>query len=346
MKIVGKEEINRVEKSYQAVFRSQLIACAVIDSEGMVKKVTKALLERFSLSIDQVREKPLAALLECSTLSDFFTEHKKRKEEQKSARATQGLIAVHSPRGMFLWNQVEITTLSDNEREEEYLLVFYDCTESYQAQMILESSLALSSDVFLFFDNRNCLLQCSEEAVRIFGLSSRIEALGMHYTTFFQNRLSLSMLGELFQTLAEGKSFTRDVAVKYKGSFEQYELQAFNVMVKSIKSGMAVSLRKRNTEETYLLGKQEKGYESRIKPYIEKIMGKQVDVWEKRNYTDLIKEARQAMATYDYMKSIEILAYVLTIAPSNEVVLLKQVRQEVMLFRYEQAIKMLDGFYK
>ncbi|MDO5519356.1 MAG: PAS domain-containing protein [bacterium] len=340
-----KEELDRVEKSYQAVFRSQLIACAVIDAKGMAKKVTRALLERFSLSIEEVRSTSLLDLLDCSALCEFVKEHRKREEEQRAARTSLELVAIHSKRGIFLWNQIEITTLTNQKSQEEYLLIFYDCTESYQAQMILESSLALSSDVFLFFDNKNCLLQCSEEAVRIFGFPNRIEALGMHYTTFFQNRLSLGLLGELFQTLGEEKSFVRDVAVKYKGAYEQYELQAFNVMVKSIKSGIAVCLHKRNREETYVLERQDQGYEKRIKPYVDKILGRKMNVWEKKAYTDLVKELRQAIESYDYMKAAEILTYLLTLAPSNEQVLLKQVKQEVLLFRYEQALQMLDGFY-
>lgn len=332
------------EKNYKAIFKSHLIACTIIDKNGFVKKITKAMLERFSISIQRVKEESLLHILDCEALTEFVLGHMKESEEKESLQGASALVAIKGSKERYLWNQVELTPISTDE-EITYLMIFHDCTESYQAQMILESNLTLSGEVFLFFDNNNCLLQCSEEAVRIFGFPNRLEAMGMYYTTFFRNHLSLSVLDEVFQTLKDGRSIVQEVAVKYKGVYEKYELQAFNVMVKQLKSGMAICLHKVNVDAPYMLEEPKQSYESRIEPYLLEMASKNCHAWEEKEYVEVLSILRKSMEVFDYIRACEVVTYLLTVAPENERLLLGEVKKEVMRFQYEQAAALFDGYY-
>lgn len=339
MKEQGGEEIK--EKSYQAVFRSHLIACAIIDNKGVIKKITKAMVERFAISMEEIKGQSLLHILDSDTLTEFVNSHIKECEKRKTVQSESALVAIKGRKARYLWNQVEITSLGG---EDGYLLIFHDCTESYQAQMILESSLALSKEVFLFFDNRNCLLQCSEEAVRIFGFPNRIEALGMHYTTFFHNCLSEELLNELFQTLEEGKSFLRAVSVKYKGAYESYELEAFNVMVKHLKSGMAVCLHKKEEGETYLLMEQNNSYDYRKQTELSECEEDDFEEWEEKEKEEVWNDLRESLENFHYVQAEEITRYLLREASSQERVFLEELRKELLMFRYEKAISLLEVY--
>ena len=323
------------ELSYKAIFSSHLVACAVIDEKGYVKKMTKAMLERFYIKTEILRTRTLFEVLASEELKDSVETHRKVGEY-----ASRHLIAILSKRQAYVWNYVEVITLKEGMEETYYMLLFQDCTESYQAQMILESSLTLSKEAFIFLDNMGCLLQCSKEAVRVFGFPNRVEALGMSVYSFFGNQVEKKAVDMMFEELRDGRAVKREISVKVKGSYKVYTMHAFNVVVKGKQTGIAICLWSDHTERPLVT-------QDKIESEFEKIGAETEEkqaVFCESSYIEVLQELKEALLFYDYVYALEITEYLYGISRNQNRDMFYRIKKEIMAFRYEKALSILDGF--
>lgn len=311
---------------------SRYIAYIELDEKEIVVSCSKAFLELFSISTEQLEGVPVHQLLRSEELQNLLISHREKKMANRAFAQSEGLVSIVSKRKVLFWCIVEVITKNGHD-----IVYFHDRTESYQAQMILESAMMLESDLFLFFDTRECVLQCSEEAVRIFGFPNRLEAFGLHCTTFFHNRLEEGILSDLFETLEEGNRYEGTSRVRYKGDYKYYEIRAFNVMMKGKKAGMAVCLKETEKSEVYVSGEKASMVECGMSPYVVRSVEEAFDPFFEMKLSEVRSALYEALCVYEYNRCKHMVEYLLCYDGEREKETYGTVMEYLKAFCYEQA---------
>lgn len=317
---------------------SRYIAYVKIDQKGIVTTCSKAFLERFSLSMDELRDRPVCKVLASEALEQALMVHRKKEEEAAGLVQSESLLPIIGKNKGMIWCIVEIVSKNGEE-----ILYFHDRTESYQAQMILESVMMLESDPFLFFDTQGCVLQCSEEAVRIFGFPNRLETFGLHYTTFFHNRVQEGILKEMFHTLEQGMCYESTASVRYKGEMKQYEIRAFNVMMKNKKAGMAVCLTEASETELYVAGQEVSVLRGGMTPYLSQSVEDQFEPYREMELSEVRESLYTCLCGYEYNSSLYMIEYLLRYGEEERKEEYLKVKGYLDAFCYEQAAEVLKA---
>ncbi len=316
---------------------SRYVAYITVNNDANIITASRAFLERFSLSVEQMQGKAVYELLESEDLKMLWEEHQAKRKDANGSVQSENRVPIEGKRKAVFWFLVEIVT-----EEGETSLYFHDRTESYQAQMILESSLMLQSDVFVFFDTRECVLQCSEQAVRIFGFSNRLETLGVHCSTFFHNRLPQGVFHDMFTALEEGARYEQEIVLSYKGAEKYYSMRAFNVKMKNRKAGIAVCLKERTKTEYYLVQKEIAMLRSGESPYLLPTMEERFERFKEMDQAKLEQKLHLALQGYEYNEAMCMIEYLLRFGEEEGRERYQKAKGNLEAFCYEQAEECLQ----
>lgn len=311
---------------------SRYIAYIEVDKKGLAVSYSKAFLELFSISAEQLKEQAVDEVLRSEKLRELMESHRRKAVNEKGTVYSESLVPIVSKRKVIFWCIVEMVTGDGHE-----VLYFHDRTESYQAQMILESAMMLQSDLFIFFDTRECVLQCSEEAVRIFGFPNRLETFGLHCSTFFHNRLQEGVLSDMLQSLDEGKRYEGSSKIKYKGETKYYAIRAFNVMMKDKKAGLAVCLKETAKSEVYVSEEGASILQGGMSPYIIKTREEKFEPFLKMELSEVRRNLHKALCAYEYNRCQCIIEYLLQYDEEGKKETYGTVMGYLKAFCYDQA---------
>lgn len=243
-----------------------------------------------------------------------------------------------------LWYQVEGRKVTVEE-EEQFVLIFHDVTESYQAQMILQANLTLSNELYIFFDTNGCLLQCSKAAANVFGFLGRMDAMGVHYRTFLTGKLTSKEIDNMIEVIEHKQSYHSNVELSYLGNKVVYEWKVFNVILKEVRTGFAMVFSKQlGVFPVEQFVKEEVTYE---KPISFKEYQREVPVeYKTKEYERQMEKLEQALRQFDYLEINELLERLAMIAPEEVCDILQKIQEEVMEFQYEKASALFYSIYR
>lgn len=331
----NRREISLVEEGFRFIFDSENIAGIIINSSYEIQEVSNGCVKRFHLSPEKLLIDSLFDIFNNPRLEELIHSHVYGRR-----RSSRQLVPIHVARTVS-WNDVEIFSLGAKE-EPYYLLLFHDCTECYQLQTVLETLLTMSTEFFLFFDQKNRILHCSECAARLFGFSGQVEALGVHYSTFLYEKIKSSTVNEAFLAARERRSYNADVEFTWSGKTKRYELQVLSVCIKSEWIGTVLYFSPKNmeekiTEEEFLSEGQRQLVEEKYEFSVLAEDQKTFDTF--KDYEQELKRLEENLYQYAYIEINDLIERLIMIAGEADGQILQQVQNYVGEFEYERAIK-------
>lgn len=163
---------------------------------------------------------------------------------EQGNQESNDIIGFNNEDGEQIWLWVEINTLYANRHENNYLITVNNTTTYFHVQTLLEASMEVTNNIILFFDNNGNILYCSEIAARKIGISSRMEAVGLHYSELYDKNMTKSTIDHIVEVLKKGERFHEICHVK-EGTTDQvkwYKTDAVNITISNEKYGCVVFL--------------------------------------------------------------------------------------------------------
>lgn len=308
---------------FESMFTRMQVCVAVVDATGNLMFSNNQWRETFGEGENPVHTS--------ASIGEFFRTHC-----LSGTLCSEKLFSLERKNQRMGWYYVECLTLNENT-SRNYGFLFHDKTESVQAQMVMEAYFTVGSDVFLFLDSKDRVLECSKQAAKVFGFLGREEALGMHYTTFLNGKLSQTVINQVFEQLNRGGRYKKMVELSYLGKVSYYELQAYKVIVKGKNHGAVLLFKEEKRQLPFLsMLEEEVPYEEKREKSKEVVVKglEGTAIYEK----ELIK-LKNALKRYEYMEINELLERIYMIAPREDYGILEQMQEEVMEFHYEEAMK-------
>ncbi len=329
-------ELDYHENLWNQVLLTESFATAVIDYAQRILCCNKGFLRLFSLLPEESYNKNLCDLIDSTELKNLL-ELIRRKGER-----TEFTFFYSVPLISICWVRVEATKLQD---DTGYLLIFYDLTEAYQAQMIMEAHSMVSDDIFLFFDNNDYVLHCSEKAAKLFGFSSGREAMGLHYTTLMQGKANLNELEELLLKLHQQEGLLGYLTLKNQKSNSFYEFSGFHVNLRTVSMGFVLLFKvlennpihhDQRLEEVVLREEslsycsnddKDLHYEDTISLF-----------WNSKECKEGLIELQRALEHYEYIEINKWLERMIVLAPKGPYTVLQSIQNAIIKFEYEKAL--------
>lgn len=308
---------------FESIFTRMQVSAAVVDSAGSVTFRNNQWRETFGEEENPVHTS--------ASIGEFFRTHC-----LSGTLCSEKLFSLERKDHRIGWYYVECLTLNENA-SRSYGFLFHDKTESVEAQMVMEAYFTVGSEVFLFLDSKERVLECSKQAAKVFGFLGREEALGMHYTTFLNGKLSKTVINQVFEQLHIVGRYKKMVELPYLGRVSYYELQAYKVMLKGRNQGAILLFKeeKRQLPLLSMLGEEVQYEEENEKR--EEVVVKGLE--EAAIYKKELVKLKNALEQFEYMEINELLERIYMIAPREDYLILEQIQEEVMEFHYEKAIK-------
>lgn len=320
------------EEGFRAFFDSEQIVGVVLNEELIIEEASNGFAKRFPLSPDRMLMEPITQLLHNKELDKLLSEHMEQRLKRNKA-----MIPFVFARGQVGFYIVEIINMYGMERPY-YLLLLSDETEHLQTQITLDTMLAMSKELFLLLDYKQRVLYCSEHAAHIFGFSNRMQAMGVHYSTFLYERLERNVVQEVFAVMKEKKSLHKKVEFTSEGKTMVYEMHAVSVSMKGERLGMMLQFEKTAAEVKKKKEVSEPLYLEEEKQF--SIVAEQEKRYvSEKEYGQNLKRLAESLQRYAYIEINEILEQLSLIAKEEHVCLLEAIQRYVMEFAYEEAIR-------
>ncbi len=329
-------ELDYYQNLWNRILVTEFFAVAVIDYSTKILCCNKGFLRLFSLYPYESCNKDLCDLIDGAVLEKLW-QLIRRKGDRTEFEFS---YPIHSD--SICWARLEATKLED---DSGYLLLFYDLTEAYQAQMILEAHSMVSDDIFLFFDNKDHVLHCSEKAAKLLGFSSGREVMGLHYTTLMQGKANLGEIEALLMKLHQQEGYLGYLTLKNVQSNSFYEFSGFHVNLRAVTMGYVLLFKalektafshEQATKEV-VLREQSQGYSSNYDNdlHYEDTISL---FWNSKECKEGLIELQRALEHYEYIEINKWLERIIVLAPRGPYSVLQSIQDAIIHFEYEKAL--------
>lgn len=322
---------------YKQLLKSKYLPILVVGGNDIITEATQAC-SRFANWKGTMTGQNLYDMYPVEELRYLMYRHKKANIEK-----SEGFLTIPVPMGRVVFAFVEVFSLS--EYEDTYLLLFHDVTDSFEAQMMLESTMELSEEMFLCLDSNERVLYSTEVAAETFGFSSRSQLQGIHYRTFLPRWAGHELIDKAFEALHCDEKYEAEFERVREGITHSYWICAVTIHVKNTRVGYIFEIKETNERKEKQEHRDEKLRRNKLNEtkferaeyfYINEEQYKGSSYWK------LILELKQAVNCYEYVRANEYLERLIMLAPEQDVKALQEVQNEIGELRYNQAEKILS----
>ncbi len=326
---------------WKHVVSLESIAIILLDSAFRIVEYSRGFIQMFDLREPVDTYIPVYEVIPVMQLQESMNQLEKEKSTGQEVILSYLLSANN-----ICWCRMEVVFLKE---QSEYLLLFEDITEAYQAQTVLEAHSMVSEDIFLFLDPRNYALHCSEKAAHLFGFSSGRDVTGLHYSTLLQGRINLNVMEEVFIKLHEQNGYLGYVTFREEGNNHFYELSAFPVIVRDVDAGTVLVLKPlgagTSIEEEMserMSTVYEDAKETEQEDDYELLRETTAIYWDSRECKESLEELHRAILHYEYVEINNLLERISVLAPDEWSQTLQRIQTAVMAFDYDTALTVLE----
>ncbi len=334
-------ELNHTNRLWNQIVTVESFAAVIVDSSARVMTCNKGFLQMFAILHEECMEKSLYDIM----ISEGLKSNLMSLLEGNFTKDTF-IFSYFNFSGNVGWSRVEASRLEENGN---YFLIFHDLTEAYQAQMIMEAHSMVSDDIFLFFDQRDHVLQCSEKAAKVFGFSSGREAMGVHYTTLMYEKVNLSEVEKVFIKLHQQEGYLGYITLQQEhNSF--YEISGFHVNLRAVSVGYVLLLKllgegsyiSPNSIEKKDIIKEDADLDSVYFKYDTVYADTSYLYWNSKECKEGLQNLKMAMEHYEYIEINELLEQIIVMAPEKPYAVLQNIQKAIMSFEYDTALNMFN----
>ncbi len=336
-------EWNNTNGLWNQILTVESFAAVIVDSSARIMTCNKGFLQMFAILHEEYMEKSLYDIINSEGLKSNLM-----RLLVGNLTRDEFIISYFNFSGNVGWNRVEASRLEENGN---YFLIFHDLTEAYQAQMIMEAHSMVSDDIFLFFDQRDYVLQCSEKAARVFGFSSGREAMGVHYTTLMYGKVNLSEVEKVFIKLhqQEGEGYLGYISLQQEhNSF--YEISGFHVNLRAVSVGYVLLLKllgedfyiSPNSLEEKDIIKENSNLDSGYVKYNTVHADTSYLYWNSKECKEGLQNLKKAIEHYEYIEINELLEQIIVLAPEKPYAVLQNIQKAIMNLEYDTALNLYN----
>ncbi len=317
----------------QGLVCSDLLASILIDQNYTILTLSEAAKKYFQFTVSMLGER-------LDTFGEFepVLKHLYHHISSQNLKTIE-VACLYPSTYRMTWCYVEIITV--NAKELRYVINMTDMSEAYQAQMLLEASMELGTDLFLFLDMNEKVLYGSEALAHLFGFEGRRNMIGIKQQTFLHHYIPKDYIMEAIVSSRSGKEYKKQLTIVTNQKAEDYLFQLMLIRVRGIESGYVIFLQRQYPE--YNEDSLENSYlQSSISSYRQATMPL---IREQRQYeiNEMMMELLyEHLAAYEYDKVLYLIEELLNKASGYDSEYLRRIKKEVKLFNYDNALHLYE----
>ena len=326
-----------LNRLWNHLLQSESLAAVVIDGDARIKHCNNGFLHLFAILAERYEQQSLFELINSNELQENLL------KLTGSIFTSLEFVFSYSIFNNICWSRAEVINLKE---DEGFLVLFYDLTEAYQAQMILEAHSMVSDDIFIFFDHKDHILHCSEKAAQVFGFASGREAMGIHYSTLMNGKTSMKEVEGAFRQLHQQEGYLGYITIWQQGSNSFYELSGFHVNLRNVPVGYVLLFKALEADAKYSSSfkesqevlceseNQNSGYNSYNITYADTSSL----FWNSKECKEKLCELQKSLERYEYIEINKLLEQIIVLVPKEPYVVLQNIQNAIMGFEYERAL--------